>query len=261
MKIHSLHFYPVKSCGAVTVDKLACDARGPFYDREWMVVDAASGKFVTQRELPRMQLIRPRVDAGRLVLTAPDAAELALPLERAATMGHREVEVWGQPVRAEDEGEGAARWFSAVLGRELALVRLGAGERLTGSGELTRSVRFPDSAPLHLCSLSSLADLNSRLAAPVEIGRFRPNIVIEGAAPFAEDEWQGIEVEGLRLPIFKACSRCTITTVDPETTSRGPEPLKTLATYRKRGTKIEFGQYLLSFDRVELRTGMEVQCY
>lgn len=261
MKIHSLHFYPVKSCGGVTVDKLALEARGPLYDREWMVVDAATGKFVTQREIPAMQLVRPELENGHLLLSAPGGKEFALPLERAATFGHREVEVWGERVRAEDEGEKAGRWFSELLGRDLALVRLGAGERITGSGNLSRGVRFPDTAPLHLCSLSSLSDLNQRMAAPIEIGRFRPNIVIEGAEAWAEDGWEGVEINNLRFPIFKACTRCAVTTVDPETATRGPEPLKTLATFRKRGTKVEFGQYLLSFDGVDLRQGMEIRCY
>lgn len=253
MRIHSLHFYPVKSCGPVNADRLLLETAGPLFDREWMLVDEA-GKFVTQREIPELRLMKVTLSAAELALEFA-GTKIAVPLERAAHQ--RPVQVWSDMVEAEWEGPAVDAWLEAALGRKLSLVRLGKGQRITGK-ENGRSVRFVDSYPLHLCSVESLAELNGRLASPVEMLRFRPNIVIEGSPAFAEDSWSGISIEGWNFPIGKACTRCSITTVDAQGI-KGLEPLKTLATYRRNGTKVKFGQYLLSVAGAELRVGMEVR--
>jgi uncharacterized protein YcbX len=106
---------------------------------------------------------------------------------------------------------------------------------------------FSDGFPLLLISEASLQDLNSRLELPVPMRRFRPNLVISGCTPYAEDEWQRIRIGEIEFEVAKPCSRCIIPTIDTETAQRNPdrEPLRTLATYRRRDNKVYFGQNLI----------------
>jgi uncharacterized protein len=253
MKIRSLFYYPIKSCAALETDRLRLETEGPLWDREWMIVDA-QGMFVTQREIPTLALVRPRLEKDKLLLSGP-GGELTLPLSNEGKAS-RQVVVWGDTVKAWDEGPAASRWLTDAFGKQLFLVRI-AGKRQAGRDK-SRSVRFPDAYPLHLCSIESLADLNSRLTQPVEMTRFRPNLVIEGAPAFAEDGWAGIRIGEWEFPIGAACKRCSVTMVDPETGERGLEPMRTLSGFRKKDKKVEFGQYLLSVDGAELQVGMEV---
>lgn len=258
MRIHSLYYYPVKSLAQVSTDSLTCEEAGPRWDREWMLVDGA-GKFVTQRELPAMALLHPKVDATHLTVSSADGHSLRVPLDPVA----REitsVQVFSDSVNAWDEGNEAADWFSQRLGRELRLVRYGPGGRLTGKEGEERKVRFPDSYPLLVVTRESLAEINSRLPEPQSVLRYRANVVLEGAsAPWEEDQWSSLEIGEHEFPVGKACTRCPITTVDPATGNRGPEPLRTLATFRRQGTKVVFGVYLRSSPGAVLRTGASVK--
>ncbi|MFN8581039.1 MAG: MOSC domain-containing protein [Gemmatimonadaceae bacterium] len=107
-----------------------------------------------------------------------------------------------------------------------------------------RHVSLSDGAPLLLIGQASLDGLNERLADPVPMNRFRPNVVVTGAAPFAEDTWQRIRIGDVTCEVAKPCARCATTTVDQATGVRGVEPLRTLATFRKREGGVMFGQNL-----------------
>ncbi len=116
-----------------------------------------------------------------------------------------------------------------------------------------------DGFPLLLVSQASLADLNSRLERPLLMDRFRPNLVVSGCEPFAEDSWKLVRVGELTLRVVKPCARCVITTVDQATAAKGKEPLRTLATFRKHGTKVLFGQNLIHDGTGTLRAGDTVE--
>jgi uncharacterized protein len=257
MKITALYFYPVKSLAGIRVETLPLEAAGPRFDREWMVV-GEDGKFVTQRELPKMQLLRTELTDGALILRAP-GGKAARILFRKAPDALRPVEVWGTKVEGADEGAEAADFLSAELGRKLSLVRLGPGGRREGSPGARYDVRFADACPILLCSEDSLRELNARAGQELSAERFRPNVVIAGAPAFAEDGWPGFSVNNMYFKSIRACTRCAVTTVDPVTAARGPEPLKTLATFRKKGGKVAFGQYFLSPGAGELKVGMELR--
>ncbi len=259
MKVVALYLFPVKSLAPVKVDSLTCSEAGPLFDREWMLVDDA-GKFLTQRELPRMALVQPELDFAeeRLVLSAPGMSEkLAVSFSLRDKVPTKAM-VWTDEVGVYDMGPEAAQWLSKFLEREVRLVRVLVGER-EKSGDEARSLRLQDDYPLHVISLASLKDLNARLPSPIEALRFRPNIILDGETPWAEDKWENVKIGAATFPVGRACTRCAITTVNPATGEKGNEPLKTLAGFRRNAkNKIEFGLYLHSVDKAELTMGMSV---
>jgi uncharacterized protein YcbX len=132
----------------------------------------------------------------------------------------------------------------------------GDGERLVG---------FADAYAYLAVNAASLEDLNARLAAkghpPLPMNRFRPNIVVSGAAPYAEDGWRLLTVGRARLRAAKPCGRCEVTTTDQATGEvRGPEPLATLAEYRNSGEfGVMFGLNLVTLEQGSIRRGDAVE--
>ncbi len=267
--LSGLRVYPVKSAAGIRVERAEVVSTGLRYDRRWMVVDAG-GTFLTQREEPRLALVRTALEDDVLVLTAPGAGRLALPLDEAADpdagRGLREVRVWGEAVRAQAASPDAAAWISGHLGREADIVRFPDAAERPVDPDFAREgdrVAFADGYPFLLIGEASLEDLNRRLGAPLPVERFRPNLVVRGTAPFAEDGWRRIRIGGVTFRVVKACVRCAITTVDQETAAVGKEPLRTLATFRRvggpRSGKVAFGQNLLHDGVGALRVGEELE--
>ncbi|BCX82931.1 conserved hypothetical protein [Methylomarinovum caldicuralii] len=256
-----LHLYPVKSLGGIAVDRWELDAFGLRFDRRWMVVDR-EGKFLTQRQHPQMARIQPRIDApGRLTLRHPRQGSFQVP-PADPEAPRLAVTVWGDTVEAAPVGEDADRWLSEAIGVDCRLVwfpddvKRQVDTRYAAPGERTA---FADGFPLLLIGQSSLDDLNRRLESPVPMRRFRPNLVVAGAAAYAEDSWRRIRIGAVTMRVAKPCSRCIITTVDPETGRRaGQEPLATLAKYRCRGKHVYFGQNVIHETQGELAVGEPV---
>lgn len=247
MILESLHVYPVKSCGGIAARSWRVDERGLLYDRRWMVVDG-DGVFMSQRRWPRMALVRPRLTDDSLVLRAPGLSDLELPLLPDTREPTRPVWVWGDRVEAQDAGEGAARWFRDLLGAprcRLVLQPEGSVRPVDPDyGRPGDRVGFADGFPFLLISSASLEHLNSRLAEPVPMDRFRPNLVVSGCAPHAEDGWRRVRVGPVSLRAVKPCARCDIPMIDQSTAIKGTEPLRTLARYRNVGGAVLFGQNL-----------------
>jgi uncharacterized protein YcbX len=244
--IRALNVYPIKSCRGIALDAARVDATGLADDRHWMMV-RPNGRFVTQRELPRMALIGTAVDAGGLTLKAPGMPALAVP--RATTGDRLDVTVWKFTGRGIDSGEAAAEWCTRYLGTPLRLVRFDADTPRECSADWTQGVRaiteFSDGFPILVISLASLAELNSRLPAALPMERFRPNVVIDGVEAYDEDRIHELNTGGVTLRLVKPCMRCSITTTDQQTgTLDGVEPLATLKSYRyDRELKgVAFGQ-------------------
>ena len=256
LTLTSLTLYPIKSACGIALEESEVDPFGLQYDRRWMVVDQ-SGEFLSQRSHPRLALVTPGIGNGLLRVNAPGMATLETPLEPAPTVATR-VTVWNDTCGAVWVGEPAAGWFSDFLGFSCSLVHMArdtirpADETYAPAG--TR-VSFADAFPFLLISEESLADLNQRLAEPLPMNRFRPNLVVAGASPYDEDRWDRIEISGIRLRIVKPCERCVVTTTDQTTTERGKEPLRTLATYRNINGKVMFGQNAVHEAPGRLRVG------
>jgi uncharacterized protein YcbX len=257
----AIHCYPVKSCGGVSLARAELDRLGIRLDRAWMVVDPA-GRFLTQREEPALARVRTELRDGQLVCRAPGAAPLELP--QAGVAGpRREVQVWRHRGPGVDQGDAAAAWFEAAIGRACRLVRVPddharrvSPERFPGEAHTA----FSDGYPLLLLSEASLADLNARLAEPVPMDRFRPNLVVRGCEPYAEDGWRRIRIGGVELAVVKPCPRCAIPTIEQGTGRRtGDEPLRTLAAYRRGPEGALFGQNLVHLSPGPLQLGDPVE--
>jgi hypothetical protein len=231
--IAALFIYPVKSCRGIALAAAELTERGLAHDREWMIVDAA-GRFVSQRELPALALVRTAISEDALALSASDGSAIEIPRQRRRTP--RIVTVWNDTVAAIDEGDMPAAWLSARLGRDVRLVRFDASVRRLCNrdyaGDSGAHTGFADAYPLLVLSEASLADLNARLAAPLPVDRFRPNILLSGCEPYDEDHFEEILTGPVRMKPVKRCTRCRITTTDQETGERADEPLATLSTYR-----------------------------
>jgi uncharacterized protein YcbX len=261
IKLTGLFVYPVKSCGGTSLDHADVGPRGIRQDREWMVVDAATGEFLTQREHPRLALVRPSLTAGGVTLAAPGFVPLEVPVDRRGPSCR--VRVWDDRCHAVGQGDAAAAWLSQWLGASCRLVRMSDDFRRDVDPdyaiEPTDQVGFADGFPFLLISEESLADLNARLAAPLPMTRFRPNLVIRGAGePFAEDRMHSLQLGDVVFDVVKPCGRCVTTTVDQATAETGREPLATLATFRKSGSKVLFGQNLIHRNQGIVRLGDEV---
>ena len=233
----------MKGCRGVDVARaevhitgLAIDA---VHDREWMVADR-HGRFTTQRDYPRLALIETAIVDGCVTLAAPEFGTIQLPHALPAESS-RDVIVWQSNVRGFDAGEDPARWISAFLGAELRMIRFDhSRQRMCNpayAGDSGAHTMFADGYPLLVIGQASLDDLNVRLAAkgasPLPMNRFRPNVVIAGLDPYAEDHLDTVESDGVTLQLVKPCVRCQVTTTDQATGHVGLEPLPTLSTYRR----------------------------
>lgn len=261
MRLSSLLLYPVKSCAGISLDQWPVDELGLRYDRRWMLI-SPRGQFRTQRELPVLALVQPEIRPPHLVLRAPGMPELVTALD---PMGGRPVatQVWGDPLKVVAPDHQADAWLSDVVRQEVVLAYF--------PPEVIRPVNpdwapkggrtsFSDGFPFLLIGEASLADLNRRLATPLSMNRFRPNLVVAGSEPFAEDGWRRIRVGGISMEVVKPCDRCVITTTDQATGRRaGDEPLRTLATFRRQDRGVMFGQNVVHYGTGTLSVGAAVE--
>jgi uncharacterized protein YcbX len=258
--LSSLYVYPIKSCGGVAVGEWEVDERGLRHDRRWMLVDE-TGRFMSQRRFPCMALIGVHVEHDRLVVNAPGMSSLQVPFHLPDGKPVL-TSIWDDLVESLPVGEEADRWFGEFLGTRCRLVYMPHESVRPVDPDYGRAgdrVGFVDGFPFLLISEVSLADLNARLEQPLPMNRFRPNLVVAGCEPFAEDGWEVLRVGSITLRVVKPCARCAITTVDQATAARGREPLRTLATFRKHGSKVLFGQNLVHDGTGILRVGDPVE--
>jgi hypothetical protein len=238
-----LLLYPIKSCAGIAVRSAVVNESGlcalGVHDREWMLV-TEDGQFLTQREHPRMALVRPLPDGDKLRVHAPGMDDLALPLAWDEAARKRTVRIWDDTVDAADCGDAAAAWFSAALDTPCRLVRFRRDVVRPTSTKWTNGVpaqtRFADGYPLLLIGQASLDDLNARLVAAgrhaLPMDRFRPNLVVDGLDTCEEDFLATLVVGGVEIRPVKPCARCPIPSIDQATGIPGPNPLDILQTYR-----------------------------
>jgi uncharacterized protein YcbX len=248
VQLSGLFVYPIKACGGIALDRADVVERGLAYDRRYMLVDR-TGTFITQREAPRLCLVQTSFERESLVVSTPGRPSLALPREPSprALLERCVYQVWDDFGHALCHPEGS-RWFSEFLNDEVGLVYMPDSEKRAVNPKRARPgdiVSFADGYPLLLISEASLADLNRRLATPIEMRRFRPNLVISGCEPYAEDGFAELSVGGVAFRGVKRCERCIVTTVDPASGEQGVEPLRTLADYRLEDSKVWFGMNLI----------------
>lgn len=275
IRVAALHVHPVKSCRGLSLERARVGPRGLERDRELLVVDG-DGRFLTQREHPRLALVTPRpartdgLDPCRVTLSAPGLAEHTCDV--TADGPRRPVVIWRDTVPAVDQGDAVAAWLADAIGVPGArLVRMAHDHVRACNPEWAKrpgaNTGFADAYPILLCSTGSLDDLSARVGAPVPMERFRANVVVSGAAPWAEDGWTKLRIGGLVFDVAKPCERCNVPSIDQATAVQTKEPGRTLATYRLHDGsrwptlkgKLLFGQNLVHHAQGEVRVGDEVE--
>jgi len=261
MRLSDLYLYPIKSCAPLAMQTAVVERRGLRHDRRWMVVDAED-RFLTGRQLPRLTLVRAQPTAAGLSLAAPGMPALAVPFpQTGATVS---VNVWKSEVAAKPASVAAAVWLSEFLRQSTRLVHMDADVSRPIADPHSQAgdeVSFADAFPLLLISRAALDGLNGRLAKPVSLLRFRPNLVVDGVAAHAEDGWKRIRIGEVEFDVAKACTRCVFTTIDPISGERDPdgEPLRTLIGYRRTADGVTFGQNLIPRSPGSVRVGDAVE--
>ncbi|MCB5909472.1 MOSC domain-containing protein [Streptomyces pinistramenti] len=262
--LQAIHLYPVKSLAGSGPGEAVVEPWGLAGDRRWMLVDAQR-RMLSQRPNPKLALAAAEELPGQAVrLTAPGMPPLTVEVPWSGETVA--VEIWRDTVDAVPADAAAADWFSRYLGVPVELVHLDApGKRRPIDPAYARpdeTVSFADGFPLLLTTTSSLDALNSLVAqgdhadeGPLPMNRFRPNVVVDGTAPWAEDTWRTVRIGEVVFRVVKPCGRCVVTTTDQRTAERGKEPLRTLARHRRVGDQLVFGQNLVPQKTGTIRVG------
>ncbi len=261
----SVHIYPLKGCRAVDLQVSVVEPWGLAGDRRWLLVDSDS-QFITQRKHPALARLVVRYGPGADITVSSDgypAARVPAPDGFAELL---KVTVWRSMVLAAAAGAEADAWFSAYLGEPVRLVYLDDPTRRAVDPRFSRDgdvVSFADGYPLLLTSTGSLDQLGEWLTAagdqPVPMNRFRPNVVVTGCEPWAEDRWRRIRIGSVSFRVAKPCGRCVVTTTDQTTGERGTQPLRILAARRRLDKNVVFGQNLIPDSPGLIRAGDPVE--
>jgi uncharacterized protein YcbX len=260
LTLTEINIYPVKSFAGISLDNVQLDRFGPSGDRRWALMDD-KGVAITQRDQAQLALMKTQLLPDALILRlGGESIEIPIPGKDAQKC---QLRVWADEVTAVDAGQEAATWLSRNLDRQCRLayipdnsIRLVDGN-YANAGE---TVGFADAFPILLISQASLDDLNSRLETAVPMNRFRPNLVVSGCEPFAEDSWSRIRVGEVEFDVVKPCDRCVMPSIDQSTAERDTHINRVLASYRRRDGKIYFGQNLLypKMGKLQLSSPVEV---
>ena len=244
LKISEIYIYPIKSLGGIQLQQAQVTDRGFKYDRRWMLVNA-DNRFLTQREVPAMALLKVALTVdGLLVTYTKDQSTILIPFE-PLKQEFFEVVVWDDTCTGQAVSDAADEWFTNILRFKCRLVYMpDKTERHTDPNytDGDKITSFSDAYPFMLIGQASLDELNSHLAEALPINRFRPNMVFTGGQPYQEDMMDEFTINNIHFNGVKLCARCALTTINQVDASKGKEPLKTLATYRSKNKKIYFGQ-------------------
>lgn len=250
----SVHVYPVKSCRGIDVTEWPLDEAGLRHDRRFMIVHP-DGRFVTQRELPALARIATRLVGDAVELSSEGHGAIEVPLHGDGPA--LPVKVWSDDAVGTTLAPEIDAWLSRFADQPLRLLRHDDRHRrkLDPRYAPEHTTQFADGYPVLVVGQASLDALNERLTVPLPMNRFRPNLVAEGTIAFAEDGWRDITVGDATLRVVKPCARCPIPTTDQLTGVRGVEPLRTLATFRRQGNEVMFGQNAVVTRPATIRVG------
>lgn len=257
LTVSDLYIYPVKSLGGFSLQEARLTDRGFTYDRRWMLTDE-NNRFLSQREVPAMALLQVSIREENLLITNKKTGDLIMISFAPLTTETIMVSVWDDTCIGQRVSDEADAWFSRQLERPCRLVYMPDSTQRTVDAAYAHNkeiTSFSDGYPLLIIGQASLDDLNSRLASPLPMNRFRPNIVFTGGIPFQEDDMKQFTIGDVQFFGVKPCARCVVTTIDQESGIKAKEPLKTLSTYRAKDQKIYFGQNLLFKGSGTIRVG------
>lgn len=255
-----IRIYPIKACAGTDVQEARTGKRGLCYDRRWLLVNE-QGSDLHQFDYPRLASIVVSLTDDSLLVQAPGMSPLHIPLQSPSSVPLA-VQWFQGSCEASPVSKQADAWFQTFLHVPCQLVFMPetAQHPVEPGYEVDHDLAAFTSFHYHVLGEGSLEELNQRLETPVPLERFRPNLLIAGTPPFAEDSWRTIRMNKLLFHVVKPCDRCAITTVDPvKGVMTGKEPLQTLARYRTFEKKVLFGQYLLSGEDGMVHVGDAVE--
>jgi len=254
-KLSQIFVYPIKSCAGISLDSAQVTARGLALDRRWMLVDE-HGRFVTARKFPELVLVSVHIESTGLRVEASNRSPLFVPFcpegEQISTS------IWSDHVLGREVSMASRQWFSELLNTAVRLVYMDEECRRSVDPEFGRpgdQVSFADGYPFLLLSQASIEDLSEKLGRPVDVLRFRPNLVVEQTEAFAEDEWKEFDLGTIRFHVVKPCARCVIPSIDPITGRKDSRVTSVLASDRKHDGQVFFGQNLVHDGEGEIRVG------
>ncbi|RLU89180.1 MOSC domain-containing protein [Streptomyces griseocarneus] len=266
----AINFYPVKSLTGCTADEAVVEPWGLAGDRRWMLADG-DGHMITQRQDARLALAAARpLPGGGVRLSAPGQEPLDVAVPDPAAQDTVTVQLFRDKVEGVPAGPDADAWLSGYLGGPARLLHMDdpatrrqIDREYANEGE---TVSFADGYPLLVTTLSSLGTLNDLIAegdhpeeGPLPMNRFRPNLVVDNTAPWAEDDWRRVRIGEVTFRAVKLCARCIVTTTDQRTAERGKEPLRTLARHHRIGKGVIFGTNLIPEHTGAVRVGDDVE--
>jgi len=260
--LSEIWIYPIKSLGGIQLTKGIVKEKGLQHDRRWMLTDE-TGTFMTQRVHPAMALFKLEIEDNKMIVTfrkpgMPEHPSITIDTTASSAGIPIHATIWDDKVETVEVDPAISEWFSRHLGLACKLVSF--PEQNPRPVDRTYSVNdehvnLADAYPFLVIGQSTLDDLNTRLARPVPMNRFRPNFVFTGGDPYEEDGWRNFTIGQNRFVAVKPCARCVLTTVDQQTATKGPEPLATLSSYRKQGNKVLFGQNVVAVDHFSVQVG------
>lgn len=229
--------------GGISLREARLTPQGLEGDRRYMLVDE-EGKFITQREVPKMALFSlKKAEKGYTVSFKQASIQVPLHGEDWQKIPHK-VQIWKSSVTALGAPKPINDWFSEQLGQTCSLAYMpqetkrSVPPHYAGVGH---SVSFADGYPMLLANTASLDDLNARMDSAVAMNRFRANLIFLGKKAWEEDVWAGFSIGKNNFKCAKPCARCPIVNTNQTTAHRSPQVLKTMATFRRQGNKVLFG--------------------
>lgn len=251
LRLSEIWIYPIKSLGGISISTTKVEKRGLEYDRRWMLVDE-NGVFLSQRKYKEMALLKVEIikDGLRVRHKIDSTKSIFIPFD-ATPVEYLTVQIWDDECRAYTISQQINNWFTSVLGVKCQLVYMPNDSyrqvdiRYASKGDINN---FSDGFPILIIGQKALDKLNDKLAKAIPMNRFRPNLVFVGGQANEEDKWKVFKIGESSFVGAKPCARCIMTTINQDNGQAGSEPLKTLATYRKVGNKILFGQNVIARD-------------
>ena len=260
INLSALYIYPVKSLAGIKLTTSKLTPFGLEYDRRWLIIDK-NGRFLSQREVAKMATIKTAILDEQLILTH-EKSQIKIPAVNNQSRQIK-VSVWNDTFNANHVSKEVDEWLTGVLGQSCQLVYMNKGVKRQVDLDFApkgQYVSFADAFPFLVISQASIDDLNSRLDEPVNINRFRANIIVTGTEAFAEDNWHNLSINTIDYQAVKTCSRCIIPSINQQTGQQDKvKMLATLNSYRKVDKKIKFGQNLI-YKNVEIINQQSISC-
>ncbi|MDL5050260.1 MOSC domain-containing protein, partial [Oscillatoria amoena NRMC-F 0135] len=247
-RLSEIWIYPVKSLAGIRVRQAMVLEKGLEHDRRFMLVDS-DNRFITQREHPELALFDTKISGRQLHITHRVTNQSVMVNLNPTSPAALPATIWNDAVIVSEVDDKTSEWFAAQLNMTCKLVHFPeenprpVDTRYVMDNE---QVSLADGYPYLIIGQASLDDLNTRLAEPIGINRFRPNFVFTGGDPYEEDGWKDFSIGSIHFTGVKNCARCVLTTVDPVSGKKGNEPLRTLSSYRKKNGKVVFGQNVVT---------------